>query len=159
MLKMTRFDRHARRTAGGFTIIELMMVVTLVAILGSLAVSTYRSYVLRANRTEGRLVLLATQVAQEKFFLQNNRYAQTMAEVIADPAGVPPGLGIGLGAGNTTQGGFYTITLPVGTATTYTIQASATGTQATDDTPCQWLRIDQTGTRTASPDNTGTCWK
>jgi len=154
MLKMTRFDRHARRTAGGFTIIELMMVVTLVAILGSLAVSTYRSYVLRANRTEGRLVLLATQVAQEKFFLQNNAYAQDIATVIAAP---PAGLGIPLTAGGVTNGGNYTLSFTAATATTYTLQAVATGTQVKDTAACLTFTINEQGQRTPA-DSTG-CWK
>ena len=66
-----------RRLAGGFTLIELMVVVGLVAVLGSIAVSTYRSYMLRTNRTEGRMALLATQVGQEKYFLQNNHTPRT----------------------------------------------------------------------------------
>ncbi len=78
-----------------------MVVVALVAILGTIAVSTYRSYILRTNRTEGRMALLATQVAQEKYFLQNNQYAPDIATVIAAP---PAGLGINLTAARRDHG-------------------------------------------------------
>ena len=59
----------------GVTLIELMIVVVVLAILGSISVSTYRRYMLRANRTDATTMLLRIQVAQEKFFLQNNGYA------------------------------------------------------------------------------------
>jgi type IV pilus assembly protein PilE len=154
MFQMTHIDKHTRRTAGGFTIIEMMMVVTLVAILGSLAVSTYRSYVLRANRTEARMALLATQVAQEKYFLQNNAYAQDIATVIAAP---PAGLGINLTAGGVTVTGAYTISFTAASATTYTLQAVATGTQVKDTAACLTFTINEQGARTPA-DSTG-CWK
>jgi prepilin-type N-terminal cleavage/methylation domain-containing protein len=64
-----------RARSQGMTLIELMIVVIVVAILGTVAVSSYRSYLIRANRTEARMALLRVQAAQEKFFLQNNRYA------------------------------------------------------------------------------------
>src|SRR5690606_27341297 len=63
--------RHLR----GVTLIELRPVIVVVAILRTIAVSSYRSYLLRTNRTEARMALLRVQAAQEKFFLQNNRYA------------------------------------------------------------------------------------
>ena len=57
------------------TLVELMTVIVVLAVLGTISVSTYRSYTLRANRTDATTMLLRIQVAQEKFFLQNNRYA------------------------------------------------------------------------------------
>ena len=76
-----QISRNTR--ARGFSLVELMTVVAIVAILGTIAVSSYRAYTLRATRTEGRLALLAIQVGQEKFFLQNNQYAQNIPTVIA----------------------------------------------------------------------------
>ena len=78
-----------------------MVVIAIVAILANIALGTYRSYILRANRTEGRMALLGIQVGQEKFFLQNNTYAQNIATVIAAP---PAGLGQNLTAGGVTFG-------------------------------------------------------
>ena len=110
-----RNANRPRRQAAGFTLIELMVVVAVVAILGTIAVSTYRSYILRTNRTEARMALLATQVAQEKYFLQNNQYAPDIATVIAAP---PAGLGHNLTAGGVTTGGNYTISFRAVTANT-----------------------------------------
>ncbi len=154
MLKMNHSNRDTRLQAAGFTIIEMMMVVTLVAILGSIAVSTYRSYILRSQRTEGRMVLLATQVAQEKYFLQNNTYATDIATVIAAP---PAGLGVPLSAAGLTNGGNYTISFTAATANSYTMQAVATAGQTKDTAACLTFTINEQGQRTPA-DSTG-CWK
>jgi type IV pilus assembly protein PilE len=70
----------------GVTLVELLMVIVIIAILSSIAVPTYRSYVLRAQRTEATATLLRVQAAQEKFFAQNNIYAADLAA--APPAGL-----------------------------------------------------------------------
>ncbi|HEV7432091.1 MAG TPA: type IV pilin protein [Steroidobacteraceae bacterium] len=141
---------HAR----GFTLIELMVVVAIVAILGTIAVSTYRNYILRTTRTEGRMALLATQVGQEKYFLQNNQYAPDIATVIAAP---PAGLGINLTPAGVTSGGNYTVSFAAVTANTYTLQAVATGAQANDTAACLIFTINEQGQRTPA-DSTG-CWR
>ena len=139
----------------GFSLIELMVVIAIVAILSNIAASSYRNYVLRAARTEGRMALLAIQVAQEKFFLQRNQYAQDIATVRADP---PAGLGIStLSAAGVTPGGAYTISFVAPTATTYTLQAVATGSQTKDTAACLTFTIDWQGART--PPDTSGCWR
>src|SRR5213595_20471 len=80
----------------GMTLIELMVVVAIVAILASLAVGSYRRYMLRANRTDATAALLRIQVAEEKFFLQNNVYTIDLS-------------GAGLGVPSPTPNGFYTL--------------------------------------------------
>ncbi|HLS81148.1 MAG TPA: type IV pilin protein [Steroidobacter sp.] len=139
----------AWRKMRGITLIELMTVVAVVAILGTIAVSSYRSYLLRTNRTEARMALLRVQAAQEKFFLQNNRYA-TAAELDDAP---PNGLGIPA----ITPGGYYAIDLQNVTGTTYTARARAAAGQLADAAACQTLTIDHTGART--PNDASGCWR
>lgn len=133
----------------GMTLIELMTVIVVVAILGSLAVSSYRSYLIRTNRTEARMVLLRLQAAQEKFFLQNNSYADTSQLPTAPPAG--------LGIATTTPNGNYTISIENHSDTTYTAVATAAGGQTADKSECQVLKIDQSGAR--DPQDSSGCWK
>ena len=47
-----------RNMSGGFTLIELMIVVTIIAIISAIAVPSYNNYVLRAKRSEGRAALM-----------------------------------------------------------------------------------------------------
>jgi type IV pilus assembly protein PilE len=140
--------RHWHRQRG-MSLMELMIVVAIVALLGTIAVSSYRSQMLRSNRVDGTAALLQVQVAQEKFFLQNRRYAVDDTELAA----VPPA---GLGIATASPGGHYTLLLN-GTATTYTITATATGGQTNDVAACQIYTITETGTRT--PLNTTGCWR
>lgn len=144
-----------RNRARGFSLIELMVVVGIFALLSTIAVNSYRRYTLRATRTEGRLALLAIQVAQEKYFLQNNQYAQDIATVIAAP---PAGLGVNaINASGVTGGGNYTISFAAVAPTTYTLQAVATGNQTNDTAACLTFTINEQGQRTPA-DSTG-CWR
>ncbi|TLZ09272.1 MAG: type IV pilin protein [Gammaproteobacteria bacterium] len=136
----------------GVTLIELMVVLAIVAILSSLAVGSYRRYVLRANRTDATSALLRIQVGEEKYFLQNNSYT-------ANATAAPP---TGLGVASPTPNGFYIIAVtgdPNSTnniATSFRATATAQGTQ-TQDTSCLTLTINDQGQRT-SPSTTD-CWR
>ena len=142
----------ARARMRGVTLLELMAVVVILGILGTLAVNSYRGYLLRTNRTEARMALLRLQAAQEKFFLQFNRYADT-AELSTSPSdATTPGLGIAA----TTATGKYAITLARPTTTTYTATATAQGGQTADTAACLVLTINETGTRTPADNN---CWR
>jgi len=152
-MKLPNCNTLARRAARGFTLIELMIVISVVAILTTIAVTSYRAYVLRASRTEARMALLSIQVAQEKFFLQNNTYTTNVTAL-------PP---TGLGVSSPTPNGFYTIAVagdPNSTnniATSFLATATATGTQ-TQDTSCLTLTINDQGQRNSTPSATA-CWR
>lgn len=133
-----------RWNSKGVTLIELMIVIVVVAILASIAVPSYRQYVLRAHRTEAKAALLNVAAAQEKFYLQNNTYTQAL--VAAPPAG--------LGIPATTSGGYYTIAIVDADAAGFTVTATANGGQA-EDSHCLTFSLDQLGQKTAT--NTD-CW-
>jgi len=137
----------------GITLIELMVVVAVLAIIASIAVPSYRSYLRRAQRADATAELLRVRTAQEKFFLQNGRYATV------DEFDNPKNLG-GLGFTGTSEHGYYTISIdPVTwTNTTFTAQATATGAQAADSA-CQTFSITETGVRDSDPGAITTCWK
>ena len=146
----------------GFTLVELMITLVVMAIISSLSVASYRQYVQRANRVDGSSALLHLSAAQERYYLQHDRYATTAAE-LADPP--PAGLGI---AG--TQQGLYELSVAAaadGAAAGYsgTATASSTGSQRDDD-DCQVFTIDQSGARGASDaggaesaEITARCWR
>jgi type IV pilus assembly protein PilE len=132
----------------GMTLIELLTVVAVVAILSSIAVSSYRRYLVRTNRTEATGALLRIQVAQEKFFLQNNTYTNNMTS-LGVPATTPTGnysLGVAAGAS-------------ANLATSFTATATPQARQASSDTDCQALTIDDRGQRGSTPKAPSLCWK
>lgn len=141
----------------GMTLMELMVVITIVGLLAGIGVPSYRSYLIRTNRTDATAALLRIAAAQEKFYLQNNRYASTAAELADAP---PQGLGIAA-----TERGFYSLEVASNDATVdfvATARPLAGGPQDVDDA-CTVFTISERGLRTAQNSaaaaNTETCWR
>jgi type IV pilus assembly protein PilE len=142
-----------RRTRG-ISLIELLTVVVIVAILASISVQSYRGYLVRAHRTDATTALLRIQVAEEKYFLQNNSYTTNLN------AAPPTGLGIA----TATQNGYYNVAVAPDAnstnniATSFAATATATGGQ-TKDTGCLTLTINDQGQKGPTQTAVNTCWK
>ena len=120
------------RRSGGFTLIELMIVVVIIGILAAIAVPSYSSYMQRARRSEAQQLMLQLQNKQEQYVLDNRAYSDN------------PGTG-GLGlsgngwtcanaAAGACSNNYYDITaaLVAGPPPGYTIAAVAKGGQLSD---------------------------
>ena len=119
----------------GFTLVELMIVIAIVAILVSLALPSYQQSIRKGRRADAQADLIEFANQAERIFTQTNSYAGT-----ALPA-------------NTT---FYTYSFGAGpSATAYTIVATPAGTQSSDK--CGTMNLTQAGVRTHSGTETG-CW-
>jgi len=66
--------RPGRTSNLGFSLIELMVAVAIVAILLSIGVPSYRDYVRRGAAAEAVAVIGQGRVAAEQFFLDNRTY-------------------------------------------------------------------------------------
>jgi type IV pilus assembly protein PilE len=66
-----------RRQFAGFTLIELMITIAIIAILAAVALPSYSEYVARANRAEARAVLQQAAQYMIRFYASNDRYDQT----------------------------------------------------------------------------------
>ena len=97
----------------GFTIIELMIVLVIVAILLAIAYPSYVQYVRKANRGDAQQLLMNWAVNQEIWRSNNIEYADQ------DDIPVP-------------THDKFTFTVADVTGTTYTLQARADGDQAND---------------------------
>lgn len=63
-----------QRAASGFTLIEVMIAVVLVAILTAIALPAYSEYLKKAARAEARTILLENALVMEQIFTLNNNY-------------------------------------------------------------------------------------
>jgi prepilin-type N-terminal cleavage/methylation domain-containing protein len=81
--------KHRRsQHAAGFTLIELMIAVTIVAILVGIAIPSYRSYVVRGQLQDGVNALAAMRANMERFYQDNRTYATVGA--FKTPCETPP---------------------------------------------------------------------
>jgi len=62
----------------GFTLAELMVVVSIVAILAAVATPAYINYVNRSKQGHAASMLLTARLEQEEFYTDNGRYASTI---------------------------------------------------------------------------------
>ncbi|NHZ82804.1 prepilin-type N-terminal cleavage/methylation domain-containing protein [Massilia sp. CCM 8695] len=64
----------------GFTLIETMIVMTIVVVLAALAYPGYQDFIIKARRAEAQAVLLELMQKQERYFTQHNRYLAFSAD-------------------------------------------------------------------------------
>jgi type IV pilus assembly protein PilE len=104
----------------GFTLIELMIAVAIIAILAAIAIPSYTDYIRRGRLTEGLSRVAGMRVKMEQYFQDNRVY--NGAPPACDPASIAP-----LPADTLY---FQYRCIPAPTATTYTILATGIGPMA-----------------------------
>src|SRR6185295_816094 len=146
-----------RYTQRGVTLIELMTVVVIVAILASIAVPSYRSYLLRAQRTDATTALLRIQSGMEKHLVQYGTYTDDLTGQTKDG---------GLGLTTVSEQGNYDLKIDLDKpkAGFYTASAKARNDKGQkDDTRCALFTVDYSGLRHAEDsggaDRTTECWR
>lgn len=129
--------------AKGFTLVELMIVVVIVAILSAVAFPAYNDYVIRGKIPDATSNLAATRVKMEQFFQDNRSYGTGPG---ACGATLPTSTYFtysctGTGTPLTT----YTITATgSGTMNGFTYTITETNTKATPAAPAGWTPTSTT---------------
>ena len=133
-----------RKAMIGFTLIELLISVAIVGILASIAYPSYTDFVVRSKRTEGHNALTSTANRQEQFFLDNRTYTADMTQ-----------LGLGVDPFITPEGDYSVDAIIANGGATFVLTATAQGSQATNDSDCATLTINEVGQRTPAVG----CWE
>ena len=133
----------------GFTLLELMIVVAIVAVLAAIALPSYRDFILRANRADAKAIMLETAQFMERFYTTNNTYVTPANPTTKD---VPTGFKVSPkpGAGPVKYNLSFTA---APTASVYVIQAVPLAPQDADK--CGTLTLSNTGVQTAA---VADCW-
>lgn len=137
----------------GFTLIELMVVVAILAILSALAVYNYGRYAYRARRGDGQQLLMHIAQAEERYYTDYNYYPLSAAS-------------LGYTTTPTSEHGYYTagVAAPAASAGQgYVVTATPVPGEAQANDVCGPLSIDNTGQKlpapTSMPQNSnGSCW-
>jgi type IV pilus assembly protein PilE len=140
---------------GGFTLVELMITVVVLAIIVGIAVPSYQAQVRKSRRADARNAVLDLAGREERFLSISNSYSQTPTDV--GYAVFPV----------TVNNGYYQLSVVVpdpaqpGVTPSFSITATAFGAQVSD-TDCASFSLNQLGQQTALNSggalNTATCW-
>ena len=154
-------------TQRGFSLIELMIVVAIVAILAGIAYPAYTSQIIKGRRAQGRTALTELLQQQERYLTQRNTYLgfTTDAAGATTPAGVPFKVWSGDSQANSSYGlsaGLCPDGAGGSLAITECVQVIATQI-ATTDTQVGNLTLTSTGNKGCTGTTSSTpfqiCWK
>ena len=148
---------------GGFTLIELMIVVAVVAILAAVALPAYFDSVRKSRRADAVNLMAQVAQAQERWRANNPAYANDFGTTV-------------LNVRTTTASGvttltepYYTISVPTNTGIAYTVRALARASQLSD-TRCaamemrmaignlSYVSSTSSGTIAAATTDANRCW-
>lgn len=127
------------KSTRGFTLIELMITVAILAIIVGIAVPAYNNQVQKTRRADGQSALLSAAQQLERCFTTTNSY-------------------VGCSFNSSSQDGFYAISLVAENSDeqTYKLEATPQGAQA-PDTECGTLTLDHLGRKDKTGEGTR-CW-
>lgn len=127
----------------GFTLMELMITVAIVAILAAIALPSFTNQLQRSRRADGKQALVAVAQNMEKYFTENSRYTTAAGGTTC------PGTAVVV---TPSPESYYAISAAC-TDNTYDLTATAQGVQASD-THCATLTYNQLQQKGKNTD----CW-
>jgi type IV pilus assembly protein PilE len=142
-------ERRQHGNQRGFTLIEVMIVVAIIAILAAVGLPSYEGYVRKSRRAEVQSFMSEVVARQQHFLLDRRSYGTS---ITAAPAANGLGMTIPTSVSN-----YYAVTIATDNTTSppsFLVTGTPSGKQAVEK--CGTLTIDQRGVKTAS--GTGTCW-
>lgn len=149
-----------KRLSSGFTLIELMIVVAIIAILASVAYPAYTSSILKGKRAEGRTALAELMQQQERFMTQNNSYCAFTntggtTAVVAGCTSVP----FKTFSGDSQSKSAYFLSADACPSSTIAECVRVSAVPINSDPEAATLQVLSTGTKTCTGTNTSVCWK
>jgi type IV pilus assembly protein PilE len=153
---MNKNPTKSRNAQRGFSLIELMIVVAIIAIISAFAYPSYDRYVIKTKRSVAQNALLQVADRQQQFFMDNKRFAADITNLgfPANPYVIDDN---GTSTVASDADAVYSLSLSNVTATTWTATATPLNSQLSRDTYCGSLTITQTGAKSKSGAS-DECW-
>lgn len=148
----------------GFTLVELIVAMVIIATLAAIAIPSYSSYVLKSHRAEAKSALLDLASLEERYYSVNNAYTTNPQNLGYASASAPFNIGTN-SYYQVTQMQYTPAVAPTGTTSGtpawFSITANAINNQ-TSDTACATFTVNSIGQQTAQnsalTDNSAACW-
>jgi len=143
------FKKNTIRS-GGFSLVELIIVIAIIGILAGVAIPSYNSYMLKSRRVDGTAFLIEVASEQVRFYSEYNRYTNTMSE-----------LGYGTEDTADSEEGMYTVTITTeANNSRYSLTAApAAGSPQLKDTACGSFTLNSSEQRSVSGTaSAADCW-
>lgn len=128
----------------GFTLVELLVVVAIIAIVTAVAIPSYSTYVERTRRATGQADLMELAQWMERRYTNNYDYSDGSGGAPTLPFTTSP-----QGSGST----YYNFSVSSITTNSFTLLATPTGPQAND--PCGNLTVNDAGQKGSGGTD---CW-
>jgi type IV pilus assembly protein PilE len=127
----------------GLTLIELMVTVSIIAIIAAVAFPAYERQSLKAKRTDGIGLLMEIAAKQERYIVDHQEYATSLSDM-------------GYSSGATAKGYYEVKVETSNNDQSYLLTATPQGGQADDE--CGALYLDNLGNRTWENSSAQKCW-
>ena len=146
------------RKMSGFTLIELMIVVAIIAVLAAIAIPIYQKQVQESRRTSAKTTLLDVAAKEEKYYATNNAYTADMTSLGYANAlknGCTGGASSCLVVTSASEDYYSVSVLTQNSGANFTASATPIGAQKNDD--CGTFIINDQGVQQVSGAATN-CW-
>ncbi len=147
---------------GGWTLVELVMVLAIMGVLAALAWPSYTAYVQRGHRAEAAAALMEAQNYMERYYTAYGRYSLASSSAGTSGTLTAPGLPARLQSipsGMSVSAARYSLSVSQVSSNSYTLSAVPTGSMAADKCGSLTLTHSMVKGVTSTSASATECWR